>query len=145
MTHEEAVESIIRNQSRIAYSAKTHAAVINMAEAEIAKALDTLKQPQEKTMTRAEAIEKATAEIHEMLGDRSRMIAFGKACEVGFVRKGIKITCILSRVSSDEVIAVGRSWCAKGDAYNQIIGKLIALYRALGREVPAWLLHIPQE
>ena len=43
------------------------------------------------------------------------------------------------------VVGVGRSWCAKGDTYHSDIGKLIALYRARGCEVPAWLLHIPQE
>ena len=144
MTHEEAIESIIRNQSRIAYSAKTHAAVINMAEAEIAKAPEVLKQPQEPTMTRAEAIRKAAGELDDMVGGGWRVIE-GYAVDVEFLHRPPKTTCIFRREMSGQVVGVGRSWCAKGDAYNQIIGKLIALYRALGREVPEWLLHIPQE
>ncbi len=138
MTHDEEIEQI---QARLAALVRFTADVTM----DIRRELDALKQPQESKMTRALAIEKALSQVRGMLGGRSRMIAFGRMCEVRFVRKNTKITCILSADSSGEVIAVGRSWCAKGDAYNQIIGKLIALYRALGREVPEWLLHIPQE
>ncbi len=140
MTHEEAIEQI---QSRLAALARFTAEVT----LDIRRELDALKQPQEPQMTQKQAIEKAKAELAHFVTESEYTdyctLDDGRICSVDFYRKPPKTTCVL-RINEQRV-AVGRSWCARGDKLNLYIGELIALYRALGREVPAWLLHIPQE
>ena len=146
MTHEEAIETISRCQTQIRASIRLHVEALRHYDIEIARAMEALRQPQEPTMTRYEAINKAIDEHQQLQSNLFRVIANnGGVQEVEFYQRGRKTTAVMRDTFNGLVIGVGRSWCAKGDRNSSHVGRLIAFYRALGREVPAWLLHIPQE
>ena len=125
MTHEQEIDLI---QARLAALAELTADVTG----DIGRQLEFLKQPQEQKMTRDEAIDKAMAEV-ESLSQGLRYLQFFTT------RTGVTI-CTWGDAGN-----LGRARCANGDRFSTPVGQAIALYRALGREVPEWLLHIPQE
>lgn len=153
MAHEESASAFLDALAQFVDSLKRHEATLEWAVSHI----HTLEspEPQEKAMTRAEAIEKAEEHINAKIREIEQG---GFTCEFRFVSHGLErrrvtvypglarqTTCVVINRARDCVTGVGRSWCSRDDEFSPIIGKLIALYRALGREVPAWLLHIPQE
>ncbi len=147
MTREEAIESLRECAETLRHIAKLTESLVSGVEMKHRKATEALKRPQEPQMTRAEAIEKAASELAHFVTESEYTdyctLDDGRICSVDFYHKPPKTTCVL-RINERRV-AVGRSWCARGDKLNLYIGELIALYCALGREVPVWLLHIPQE
>ena len=147
MTHEEAIETIIRCRFQIRDSIELHIETLKHAERETAKALEALKQPQDPRTTRDEALKRVDVQFTRLLDDQLHGRIDGDEIEIEseFHTRLRKTTCVLRDLDSGAVVGVGRSWCADSDRYMGEIGKLIALYRALGREVPEWLLHIPQE
>ena len=164
MTHEEALKAISYHMSVVSHSARVHAATCKRAEGEIAEALEVLQDTPKSdeaikngaVMTRNETLARAMEHIKANL---RKVESAGLTHEFRFVshKKGNRMvsiypgsldhqtTCIISDTKRYRVIGIGRSWCSRGDEFSPTIGKAIALYRALGREVPEWLLHIPQE
>lgn len=69
----------------------------------------------------------------------------GFACVADFIVNKEKSTVVtlLRGYSSNVVRAKGIAKCAPGDCFNVWIGKAIALRRALGLEVPAEYLNVP--
>ena len=110
------------------------------------------KAPKSAQQIRDEIVERAKADVNKLsdsLGyysvpdpdfEYSPFI-----CRAEFVvgRDKRKVTAILRGVNSGKVRAVGRSKCAPGETFNAHIGRVIALYRALGLEVPAEYLTCP--
>ena len=130
MTHEEAIEQI---QARLAAFAKFTADVTM----DIRRELDALKQPQEAKMSLAEAIQRAT-KIYDDAASKGNVDFY-------YDRQSKKTTRVV-RTRSNGLVkhSVGRSWCSKDDDFIYAVGQAIAYYRAIGHEVPDWLLHIPQ-
>ncbi|MDT2249792.1 hypothetical protein P7H16_26630 [Paenibacillus larvae] len=58
-------------------------------------------------------------------------------------RRKKTVVCLLRSAVKKEIYARGIAKCAPGDAFNSHIGRAIALRRALGLEVPAEYLRIP--
>lgn len=55
---------------------------------------------------------------------------------ISFFRKGNKTTCVITPQNTMLDRFVGRSFCSKGDVFNEWIGKAIALARALEIDIP---------
>ncbi|ARF66524.1 hypothetical protein B7C51_00050 [Paenibacillus larvae subsp. pulvifaciens] len=58
-------------------------------------------------------------------------------------RKKRTVVCILRNLGHNRVCSRGIAKCAPGDVFNSHIGRAIALRRALGLEVPAEYLSVP--
>ncbi|MDQ0174450.1 hypothetical protein [Bacillus chungangensis] len=112
--------------------------------------------PQEK---RDLIIEQAKQDVKRLLGEsRIRMVpnlcgeleSFYPNCtyprdEVEFVINREKRTVVaLIKYVAGKVWAKGIAKCAPDDCFNKHIGKVIALHRALGLEVPGKYLNVPQ-
>lgn len=144
MTHEEAIETISRCQTQIRDSIARHIEALRRYDLEIARALDVLDHlPQEPKpkLTRIQAFAAAAKIYDEALCDCS--------FDIHYDRKSRKTTCVIRVKPTGEggrvTYAVGRAWCSRYDQSVAVVGYAIAYLRALGREVPEWLLHIPQE
>jgi hypothetical protein len=145
MTPEQAVNSIAHEldglDERIK-AAKAHMDYIRHSIAEARVLIASLAiRPQEQAMSLAEAIEKAT-KIYDHAVSKSN-------ADFHYDRKHRKTTCVIrvkpTRQGGLATYAVGRAWCSKDDQFIYAVGQAIAYHRALGREVPEWLLHIPNE
>jgi hypothetical protein len=107
-----------------------------------------VKSPQE---IRDEIVERAKADVMELADKngnyrvKSASGSYNYICTAEFVvnRDKRKVTVILRGVNSGIVRAVGRAKCAPNDVFNAHIGKFVALCRALGLEVPAEYLNVP--
>ena len=97
-------------------------------------------------------VERAKADVKALADSRGRYRverepgAYLKhVCVVEFVvsRDKRKVTAILRGVMTGIVRAVGRAKCAPNDVFNAHIGRAIALRRALGLEVPAEYMSVP--
>lgn len=105
------------------------------------------KTPQQ---IRDEIVERAKADV-EALTDGGGHVKlpnnFGSnfTCIPEYIvnREKRKVTVILRGWNSGKVRAVGHAICAPNDVFNAHIGKAIALRRALGLEVPAEYLSVP--
>lgn len=113
------------------------------------KRREARKSPQQH---RDEIVERAKADIEELSNgfggyaiSRNPYTRRSHICDVEFVvnRDKRKVTAILRGCNSRDVRAVGRAICAKNDVFNAHIGRAIALRRALGLEVPAEYLSVP--
>ncbi|KAF6658893.1 hypothetical protein ACT3XG_14805 [Paenibacillus polymyxa] len=120
---------------------------------------DALKTPQQR---RDEIVERAKADVKRLENKhQSRMEFEGAAsfwprgCEKNgktpchfveyVVDRGKRTVVALIRfIKSRRVDYRGVAKCAPNDVFNAHIGKAIALYRALGLEVPAEYLNVPQ-
>jgi hypothetical protein len=58
-------------------------------------------------------------------------------------RKKKTVVCLLRGIVTETIYARGIAKCAPGDVFNSHIGRAIALRRALGLEVPAEYLSVP--
>lgn len=122
----------------------------------------TFDKPEKAPLTRDEIVAKAAADVAELLvtdipyevptlsgGKQSYYVdvnAFMGACDtVDFVINRDKCTVVaLVRVIDGEVWAKGIAKAAPGDVFNEIIGKAIALRRALGLPVPTEYVKLPK-
>ncbi len=141
MTHEEAIESLRECAETLRHIAKPTESLVSGVEMKHRKATEALKQPQEKELSLAEAIEKATKIYDDA-------VSKGNA-DFYYDRKHRNTTCVIrvepTRQGGLVTYAVGRAWCSRYDQSVAVVGYAIAYLRALGREVPEWLLHIPQK
>lgn len=67
--------------------------------------------------------------------------------KVEFFRKDRRVTCVITSTfgyTGATVRFVGRANCAPDDCFNIHIGRAIALMRAEGVQIPAYLLNAPQ-
>lgn len=68
---------------------------------------------------------------------RARVIAMAKEfvedqnCNVEFIRKGNRVTCLLKELDTNKVRFVGRAECHVDDVFNEHIGQAVALAKAL--------------
>jgi hypothetical protein len=87
-------------------------------------------------------IEKAKRDVDELNLD----LLYGKHAGVDFVvnREKRTIVALLTYMNCDRPYAKGIAKCDPSDCFNVHIGKAIALRRALGLEVPAEYLNVPQ-
>lgn len=94
---------------------------------------------------RDEVVERAKADVKDLAHFGEYRAPNGKYTRAEFVvnREKRKVTVILRGVCTGDIYAVGRAICAKNDVFNVHIGKAIALRRALGLEVPAEYLSVP--
>lgn len=108
-----------------------------------------VESPQEK---RDRIVEQAKADINGLkrigpIGKYYRVMhdSENMVCEADFViNKGKRtVSAIMRGWSSGKVYARGIAKCSPGDCFNVHIGESIALHRALGLEVPAEYLNVP--
>ncbi|MEK3995505.1 hypothetical protein MKY29_12190 [Psychrobacillus sp. FSL K6-2365] len=67
-----------------------------------------------------------------------------KICNAEFIKKGNRTTCLLKGQHTNTVFAVGRANCVKGDVYNESIGEVISLFKALKKDIPVEFLEAVQ-
>ena len=110
------------------------------------------KPPQQ---LRDEIVERAKADVESLL----KRVIDGVPCvntggtatywpeadEVEFVvnRDKRKVTALIRAAGFTKIWAVGRAICAPNDVFNAHIGRAIAMHKALGLEVPAEYLNVP--
>lgn len=102
---------------------------------------DKLKQAE-----RDRIVEQAKKDVEELKCKDSDFYELGKyACAADFIvnKEKSTVVALLRGYSSNVVRAKGIAKCAPGDCFNVWIGKAIALRRALGLEVPAEYLNVP--
>lgn len=97
------------------------------------------KQKQKK---RDEIIEKAKREVEEIRNDPIQMEGLLATFIVD--REKRMVTALLSSVLTGVVERQGVAKCHPDDCFNIHLGKIIALYKALGLEVPDEYLNVPQ-
>ncbi|KOS00600.1 hypothetical protein AM598_22005, partial [Paenibacillus polymyxa] len=118
---------------------------------------DALKTPQQR---RDEIVERAKADVADLRKYKGTPIpnddvSFWPLTEqpmsyvplhtVEFVVNRNKRTVVaIIRCNCDGHVTRGIAKCAPGDVFNAHIGKAIALYRALGLDVPAEYLNVPK-
>jgi signal peptidase I len=91
---------------------------------------------------RDEIIEKAKREVEEIRNDPIQMEGLLAAFVVD--REKRRVTALLSSVLTGVVERQGVAKCHPDDCFNLHLGKVIALYKALGLEVPDEYLNAPQ-
>ncbi|MBU9705892.1 hypothetical protein KSP24_02995 [Paenibacillus sp. AK121] len=117
---------------------------------------DALKTPQQR---RDEIVERAKADVADLLShnypdaavagvwlSERDWITVTDECEFAVNRKKRTVVALIRELETGKknVILRGIARCAPNDVFNAHIGKAIALYRALGLEVPAEYLNVPQ-
>ncbi|OMD16233.1 hypothetical protein [Paenibacillus odorifer] len=127
------------------------------APAQVADAYADLAAPPVKSaqQTRDELVERAKADVSDLLSQRSYPVTTvdgqsramnNHAHYVDYVvnRDKRTIVAIVKHKDGGKVRVVGIAKCAPGETFNAHIGRAIALYRALGLEIPAEYLTCPQ-
>ncbi|WP_149093395.1 hypothetical protein [Paenibacillus terrae] len=118
---------------------------------------DALKTPQQR---RDEIVERAKADVADLRKYKGTPIPNDTVCfrpltkqtkdyvpmhTVEYVvNRNKRAVVAIIRCTCDGHITRGIAKCAPGDVFNAHIGKAIALYRALGLEVPADYLNVPK-
>lgn len=117
---------------------------------------DALKTPQQR---RDEIVERAKADVADLLShnypdaavagvwlSERDWITVTDECEFTVNPKKRTVVALIRELETGKknVILRGIAKCAPGDVFNAHIGKAIALYRALGLEVPSEYLNVPQ-
>lgn len=97
---------------------------------------------EKKQKKRDEIIEKAKREVEEMRNDPT--ITEGLLATFIVDREKRTVTALLSSVSTGVVERQGVAKCHPDDCFNLHLGKVIALYKALGLKVPDEYLNAPQ-
>lgn len=100
-------------------------------------------------LTRDDVIERAKADIEALKVDGNYHVKEQMntlVCNAEFIVNNEKRTAValLRGISSNTVFAKGIAKCAPDDVFNSHIGRAIALYRALGAEVPEYLVKAPK-
>lgn len=67
-----------------------------------------------------------------------------KICHAEFIKKGNRTTCLLRGQQTNTVFAVGRAICMPGDVFNERIGEVISLLKALKEDIPVEFLEAVQ-
>jgi hypothetical protein len=104
------------------------------------------KSPQE---IRDEIVERAKADVKALAENGRTQIRYSNTnratCYVKFYvdRDKREVTAVLIGVGSGKIRAIGRAICAPNDVFNAHIGRAIALRKALGLEIPAEYLNVP--
>ncbi|WP_052679248.1 hypothetical protein [Paenibacillus polymyxa] len=117
---------------------------------------DALKTPQQR---RDEIVERAKADVADLLShnypdaavagvwlSERDWITVTDECEFTVNRKKRTVVALIRELETGKknVVLRGIAKCAPGDVFNAHIGKAISLRRALGLEVPAEYLNVPQ-
>jgi len=98
--------------------------------------------PKSAQQVRDEIVEKAKREVEEIRNDPIQME--GLLATFLVYREKRTVFALLASVSTGVVERQGVAKCHPDDCFNTHIGKIIALRRALGLEVPAEYLNAPQ-
>jgi len=67
-----------------------------------------------------------------------------KICHAEFIKKGSRVTCLLRGQQTNTVYAVGRANCMPGDVFNERIGEVISLLKALKKDISVEFLEAVQ-
>lgn len=148
LINEGVADEVAELKERIAKleSAKPASAYVKVAFGPVSDRLPSFLSAQQK---RDAIVERAKADVRALADDDGDYTffheGFNRCCSVEFVinRDKRKVTVILRGVATGKIRAVGRAICAPNDVFNAHIGRAIALRRALGLEVPAEYLSVP--
>ncbi|MED4883149.1 hypothetical protein [Bacillus smithii] len=110
------------------------------------------RSQEKKQRKRDEIIEKAKQDINNLREKDGfyNVVATGKsyryACNVEFIvdREKRMVTALLRGRDSNKIYAYGVAQCHPDDCFNIHLGKIIALYKALGLKIPYEYYNAPQ-
>lgn len=102
--------------------------------------------PIDPNQDRKDAIKLAKSCIEGLKNYRGKYTAGVWSTEVEFIIKHKEkvVVALMKGENTGKIRARGVAKCDPNDCFNAYIGKAIALYRALGKPVPAELIHAPQ-
>lgn len=146
----------ITTQGEINFYTTSETVRFNDVMKELARAADLVDatKPVDRTLTRKETVERAKGEV-KSLSKRKDGKMYGVPdpyepevpfyCHVEFEvnRDKSTVVALMKGIGSKKVRARGISKADPRDVFNEHIGKAIALYRSLGRDVPDYLIYAP--
>ncbi|MEK5178498.1 hypothetical protein [Paenibacillus odorifer] len=128
-------------------------ACVSVASGPVDNALPTFAKSAQQV--RDEIVECAKADVSDLLSQRAypvvtveglnrSMNSYAHYVDYVVNKEKRTVVAIVKHKDGGRVRVVGKSKCAPGETFNVHIGRAIALYRALGCEVPAEYLTCPQ-